>query len=794
MQKMNYNNITKHLKKCGKFWKWGGGTLVTKLTRKLNGIIYTAVMLLLLLAAILGIVRAVYDNAEKEAFSKLDLETMQYKRSISVQIASDRENLTSMASLIGEKYDISEYTEVCQSFKATGLCTDIGLLVPGDILITKRGELDVSGKLSFEEEKLKGSYISGRMNDVTGSDKDIIRNVVPVADKDGNIKAMLFGIISADDMTKYYRTQVSAANTFLCIVEGDSYNFVIDTKNAFTDKNIKNLANVKYKDGYGYSKLQKDIKERKAGYSSFVANDSNEYLYVRYDSLGIEDWCIILAQPESVVLANAYIALRFVAVALVVICLIILLYVLGVILSNRKKTKASLIASSVRKSLLEMNQNSDGLTDALRKVAEYAKSRSAFASDSYEEEYNYIMPENAAEKLKPDEIRYFNDRLLFYTARNRTTHGANMYSSKMQTDRKMKEDMPEFYDFMVAHNIHSIIYNVVVNDNSTMYVLGVLNPKNKNTDYLLNKIAVCFSMALYNRKHLEKTQKMALMDSLTGTKNRAAFSQDIKKDNYINSDYTCVYVDVNELNYFNNKYGHAAGDQMLRFIGENLINAFRDSDVYRMGGDEFLIINYGASYENVVKRLKTLNVIIEGMKYHIAVGVKSCEAGYNLEDAVNHAEKEMYQNKARYYQDKELGKLTSIKDRNVVLIKSGISEIDACLSVMSMRYLGIYLVSLEKDSCVSILAPEYFKNIDDQTSTFSSLISRYIYEFVKPEYQRGLLNFLEYDILKAQFSEGHIPEASYERVDGESVTLKIYPIKSDTGESNCIYVFEKRQY
>ncbi len=767
---------------------------MNKFTKNLRGIIYTVVMLVLLLTAILGIVRTVYDNAEEEAFSKLDLETMQYKKSISVQIISDRETLASMANLIGEKYDISEYNKVCQNFEDVGLCTDIGLLVPGDILITKRGELNVSGKLSFEEEKLKGSYISGRMADVTGSDKDIIRNVVPVADKNGNIKAILFGIISADNMTEYYRTQVSAENTYLCIAESESCNFVIDTKNAFTGKNIKNLANVKYKDGYGYGKLQEDIRRGEPGYTSFVAKDSNEYLYVRYDSLGIEDWCIILAQPESAVLANTYDALKFIAVSLVAICLIILVYVLGVILSNRKKTKVSLVASSIRKSLLEMNQNSAGLTEALRKVAEYAKSRSAFVSDSYEEECNYIMPKNAEEKLKPDEIRYFNDRLLFYTARTRKTHGANVYSSKMQTDRKMKEDMPEFYDFMVSHNIHSIVYNVVINDNSTMYLLGVLNPKNKNTDQLLNKIAVCFSMAVYSRKHLEKTQKMALMDTLTGAKNRAAFSQDIKKDSYINSDYTCVYIDVNELNYFNNKYGHAAGDQMLKFIGESLVNAFGDSDVYRMGGDEFLIINYGASHEDVALRLKTLNEAIEGMKYHIAVGVKSCEAGFNLEDAVNQAEKEMYQNKARYYQDKELGKITNIKDRNVVLIESGISEIDACLSVMSIRYLGVYFVSLEKDSCVRILAPEYFKNIDDQTLSFSSLISRYIYEFVKPEYQRGLLNFLEYDILKAQFSEGHIPESSYERVDGENITLKIYPIKSDTEKSDCIWVFEKQEY
>ncbi len=756
-----------------------------------KGVLYTMFMSLLLVGTILFIIGYMYVHSENEAFERLRLETTKQKKSISLQLASDRETLASMAYLIGINYDTTDgYVEVCKGFEPFGLCREIGVLVPGDVLITKHGVTDVSGKLFFEEEKRKGAHIDGRVPDVTNDKRTNIRNAVPITDRNGNTKAVLFGTISAQEFSDYYKNQISIKETYLCLVDGKTGGFIIDTKDIVSEKNISNLANIKYNRGYNYTGLLDGISKGEQGFVSFVANDSDEYLYVCYDTVGIEDWRIMLAYPETLALAGAHKTMAFLVFTSGIICLIILIYILGVVFSGKKTTRMNFVASEIRKNLLEINHRHKSLEDALQMITEYAKSRSAFICDSYGEEFHYIRPDTLG-RLNSDDIQYFNEKLLLYSAKHRTTHEATVYSSKIKADQKLKAEMPDFCEFLVVHNIKKVIYNVIVRNSSNTYILGVLNPAHEYVDQLLTKISACFSMSVYNRKHLERTHHMALTDSLTGAKNRMAFKQDTNQNDYSDGNYTCIYIDVNELNYFNNRYGHAAGDQMLKFIGECLLTNFSDSDVYRMGGDEFLILSRIVAEDEIDKRLERIEFDIEEMKYHIAIGVKYSDSKLGLEATVNEAEKIMYQNKSRYYQDKELNKVKSLIANDTYSIDTGVAELDACLSVMSMRYLAVYFVSLEKDTFVKILAPIYFKDVNDKSHLFSEVVKRYIHEFIKPEFHRALSSFIEYDTLKKQLSEQRVPEIIYERIDGEKVILRVYPVNTGNATSDSIWVFEK---
>ncbi len=759
-----------------------------------RGLVYTIIMGIVLIDVILGVISYTYRHSEREAFERLRLETQKYKSNINLQVVSDKETLRSMASLIGDNYnDESGYIHVCEHFEAFGLCENIGILVPGDRLITKRGPVDVSGKLSFEEEKLKGEYVSGKAQDVTNEDRFVVRNVVPVNDHYGVTKAILYGSINVDRLSEYYDNQVSVNDAYLCLLEGKSGEYIIDTKNpGFISNNIANLASVKYKKGYSYSKMAEDINNGTAGYTAFVSKGSeSEYLYVRYDSLGVDDWCIMLAQPESVVFAGTNATLGFLVLSSFIICLIVFIYIMGIMFSERRRSRINSKASDIRKSLLEINQRSESVTDALCILTRFAKSRSAFITDSYGDEHHYILPSKADEILSPEEIKYFNDKLLSNASRHRNTHGANIYSSVIETNKEMLREMPEFYYFMQEHKIRRVIYAVIIGTNSNIYVLGTINPLNSDTDKLIIKIAACFSMALYNRKYLERTTHMALTDSLTGVENRMAFGIYINSEKFTGRKYSCIYADVNELHYYNNKYGHAAGDQMLKFIAERLRAEFDGSKIYRMGGDEFLILCNNYSPEEINEKLEAADAEIKEMKYHVAFGVKYGVVTDSIEELVNEAEKNMYIHKADYYHDKGLSKAREISDKNSVMIETGVKAIDACLAVMTLRYLGIYYLSVNTDRCIRIIAPTYLGDINDEVPLFSESIKKYVYNFVKPEFHRTILSFLDYNVLKNQLKDENIQRASYERIDGEQILLKIYPIVSENGDIDCIWVFEK---
>ena len=107
---------------------------------------------------------------------------------------------------------------------------------------------------------------------------------------------------------------------------------------------------------------------------------------------------------------------------------------------------------------------------------------------------------------------------------------------------------------------------------------------------LAEKISACFSMALYNKNYLNKTKLVATTDSLTGALNRVAYKSDLVTfDQEQETNFSCIYIDVNELHIINNKYGHTAGDEMLVYIANTLKEVFYGHKVYRMGGDEFLV-------------------------------------------------------------------------------------------------------------------------------------------------------------------------------------------------------------
>ena len=109
----------------------------------------------------------------------LHIQTSQIKNDLILQIKSDRENLITMANFAAKLYaDGEPYDLMFESFKPIGLFSNIGILNPDNTFVTRMGSIDLNGKISFEDESLRGEYISGRISDLTRDNKDIIRLTV----------------------------------------------------------------------------------------------------------------------------------------------------------------------------------------------------------------------------------------------------------------------------------------------------------------------------------------------------------------------------------------------------------------------------------------------------------------------------------------------------------------------------------------------------------------------------------------------------------------------------------------
>ncbi len=96
-------------------------------------------------------------------------------------------------------------------------------------------------------------------------------------------------------------------------------------------------------------------------------------------------------------------------------------------------------------------------------------------------------------------------------------------------------------------------------------------------------------------RSLEKTRRETLTDPLTGLYNRRFLDEDLPKIlgeiEARGGDVTMVMIDLDHFKQHNDCNGHEAGDELLKFVGELLRGATRDSDFcIRYGGDEFALV------------------------------------------------------------------------------------------------------------------------------------------------------------------------------------------------------------
>jgi diguanylate cyclase (GGDEF)-like protein len=163
------------------------------------------------------------------------------------------------------------------------------------------------------------------------------------------------------------------------------------------------------------------------------------------------------------------------------------------------------------------------------------------------------------------------------------------------------------------------------------------------------------------RQSLVSAREEMKRDTLTGAFNRGAFdtaiAQSLNLNFILNQPVTVVFVDLDNFKSVNDTYGHAAGDQVLRSIGDCLSRAFiRKSDlVARFGGDEFAVIlsdTKAANSSTLLKRFMeyvadiTVPYADEDVRVSCSVGYTEIVSGDTVESLTQRVDGALYAVKA----------------------------------------------------------------------------------------------------------------------------------------------------
>ena len=752
-----------------------------------NNILYTIVAAILICAVFFAMVVSFFIKAEDDAYEMLHIQTKQIKDDLTLQLKSDRENLITMANFASKLYaDGKGYERMFDSFKPIGLFSRIGILNPDGTFITKDGVYDLSEQISFEDQALLGEHITGRTYSYSIPDEQVVRSSVPIQ-VDGETVGIMYGIINIETINEKYNNMAKELDAQLFVYDKETGKFIVDTINEKPNE-LSTLKSREYNDGYSYEMLANSDK----GYSSFKSILTGEDLYIHYSTIEDFNWGIMLARYETQVFAETHKISRNLLVVFALIILIIAIYLELILRNEKNRAKLNSESSVIRHLLLEINRQHENINTALKRIQEFSGARSCFFADTDGEDYYYIKPSLKDKCLFGDERKYFVSELFRYAANIHTDDSSTGFMQIIPNNHLLKTN-PEFYNFLLNQGIKDISFAIIADKDNHVSILGVINPKKSSAiRKLAEDVVVCFSIAIYNKKHLNKTELAATTDSLTGALNRVAYKKDILVfDEEKPEDFSCIYIDVNELHIRNNKYGHAAGDEMLIYIANSLKEVFYGQYIYRMGGDEFLVFAENSSQDDIKKGIDMLTKQLESMDYHVAIGVSYRAQNTNTEEMVREAEIRMYEAKAQYYQNKENKSVSATDATEYNVIKTGIGEIDTLLDVMKDRYNGIYRVSLNTDEACRILMPTYL-GYNETEKSFKDIFAKYVEDMVDPDFHRAMLSFINYDAIKRQLAKGNIPKITYKKVNSETVVLSVYSF-APTGKEvdNTLWVFEK---
>ncbi|MGN1047318.1 MAG: EAL domain-containing protein, partial [Eubacteriales bacterium] len=162
------------------------------------------------------------------------------------------------------------------------------------------------------------------------------------------------------------------------------------------------------------------------------------------------------------------------------------------------------------------------------------------------------------------------------------------------------------------------------------------------------------------KDQMEKLSNEAHHDGLTGVNNKTAFlDEEALLDGKIkagDASFAVAVFDVNKLKITNDVFGHMAGDELLCTISDNLCNIFTRKCVFRIGGDEFVIIRIGEQSESFEDRVEECALQMESLslrdfpqcRISCAWGVAfyDKEKDRSFADVLRRADKRMYKKKA----------------------------------------------------------------------------------------------------------------------------------------------------
>lgn len=216
---------------------------------------------------------------------------------------------------------------------------------------------------------------------------------------------------------------------------------------------------------------------------------------------------------------------------------------------------------------------------------------------------------------------------------------------------------PIWYSSLDAAGVTSIVLLPLNYNNETLGYMWATNFNIENAVKIKETIelaAFFIASEISNYLLLKQLELLSSTDILTGVKNRnsmnAVIGDIVTGKSQPKTPCSVIFADLNGLKFVNDTMGHKEGDTVLKKAASILKNTFPETDVYRAGGDEFVVLAPGMDESELKKRISALYARANKVEnLHFAVGTDIITDSNDILSAMHLADERMYIDKGEYY-------------------------------------------------------------------------------------------------------------------------------------------------
>lgn len=216
---------------------------------------------------------------------------------------------------------------------------------------------------------------------------------------------------------------------------------------------------------------------------------------------------------------------------------------------------------------------------------------------------------------------------------------------------------PVWYNSMVSHGISNMLLTAIHYDHKLVGFIWATDFDTEKTMVIKEILELTTFMLAASIAHhhlVSRLEAMSKTDNLTQLLNRNAMNDRVDKlmsgEETLPAIMGVAYADLNGLKTVNDKEGHEAGDKLLTRAAALLKLAFGDYEIYRAGGDEFVVFCPNIAEYKLVQLVRQLRSLADSTPdVSFAVGTAYVTGDYDICKAMQTADESMYKDKQEYY-------------------------------------------------------------------------------------------------------------------------------------------------